>query len=63
MDGWSWEATDQDLWQTFKNYKEERIDGLMYNGGHNPETYKRVGKLWKNAGDGIPYLVTTMVQG
>ena len=43
-------TTDQELSERFMDYKEKGIDGLMYNGGHEPETYKRVGSLVKNAG-------------
>lgn len=57
------EATDQELMATFKNYKEKGIDGLMYNGGHNPETYTRVGKLVKDAGMEFHTWIPTMVQG
>ena len=56
-------ATDQELSEKFKNYKEKGIDGLMYNGGHDPETYKRVGKLVKDAGMEFHTWVPTMVQG
>ena len=30
--------------------KNVGIDGLMYNGGHKPETYARVRKIVKDAG-------------
>lgn len=56
-------ATDQELLATFKDYKEKGIDGLMYNGGQDPETYKRVGKLVKEAGMEFHTWVPTMVQG
>src|SRR5690606_24275691 len=57
------EATDQELMATFKKYKEKGIDGLMYNGGHDPETYKRVGKLVKESGMEFHTWIPTMVQG
>lgn len=57
------DATDQELLATFKDYKGKGIDGLMYNGGQNPETYKRVGKLVKEAGMEFHTWVPTMVQG
>ncbi|MDX1327162.1 MAG: hypothetical protein R3299_05605, partial [Arenibacter sp.] len=57
------EATDQELLTTFKDYKQKGIDGLMYNGGQDPETYKRVGKLVKEAGLEFHTWVPTMVQG
>ncbi|WP_026808872.1 glycoside hydrolase family 10 protein [Arenibacter latericius] len=57
------EATDQELLATFKDYKEKGIDGLMYNGGQDPKTYERVGKLVKEAGLEFHTWVPTMVQG
>ncbi|MCM4163262.1 MULTISPECIES: hypothetical protein [unclassified Arenibacter] len=57
------EATDQELLATFKKYKEKGIDGLMYNGGHDPETYMRVGKLVKESGMEFHTWIPTMVQG
>lgn len=56
-------ATDQELTERFMDYKEKGIDGLMYNGGHDPETYKRVGALVKNAGMEFHAWIPTMVQG
>ena len=38
-------ATDQELATKFNDFKEKGIDGLMYSGGHDPATYKRVGAL------------------
>lgn len=56
------EASDQELLDQFKELKSKGIDGLMYNGGHDPETYKRVGKLVKEAGIGFQAWIPTMVQ-
>ncbi len=56
-------ATDQELRAQFKDLKEKGIDGLMYNGGHDPTTYKRVGKLVKEAGMEFHTWIPTMVQG
>lgn len=57
------DANDQELRETFKDYKAKGIDGLMYNGGHDPETYKRVGALVKEAGMEFHAWIPTMVQG
>ncbi|WP_136468126.1 hypothetical protein [Flagellimonas onchidii] len=57
------EATDEELKAQFKDLKQKGIDGLMYNGGHDPETYKRVGKLVKDAGMKFHAWIPTMVQG
>ncbi len=57
------EATDQELTTQFEDLKAKGIDGLMYNGGHDPATYKRVGKLVKEAGMEFHTWIPTMVQG
>ena len=57
------DSTDQELRTTFEDFKEKGIDGLMYNGGQNPETYKRVGALVKEAGMEFHTWIPTMVQG
>ncbi len=56
-------ATDQELIDKFKEYKTKGIDVLMYNGGHDPATYKRVGALVKEAGMEFHTWIPTMVQG
>ncbi|QLG43951.1 glycoside hydrolase family 10 protein [Costertonia aggregata] len=55
--------SDEELLIKFKDFKDKGIDGLMYNGGHNPETYKRVGALVKQAGMQFHAWIPTMVQG
>ncbi len=55
--------TDKELTAQFKDLKEKGIDGLLYNGGHDPETYERVGKLVKKAGMEFHTWIPTMVQG
>ncbi|RCW37611.1 hypothetical protein [Marinilabilia salmonicolor] len=57
------EATDQELAQQFSDLKNKGIDALMYNGGHDPATYHRVGKIAKEAGLEFHAWVPTMVQG
>jgi len=56
------EATDAELATEFADLKSKGIDGLMYNGGQDPETYKRVGKLVKEAGMEFHAWIPTMVQ-
>lgn len=57
------EASDEELLAEFKDFKSKGIDGLMYNGGHDPKTYERVGKLVKQAGMEFHTWIPTMVQG
>lgn len=61
--GHSKEKTDEELKEQFKDLKKKGIDGIMYNGGHDPETYRRVGKIVKNTGMEFHTWVPTMVQG
>lgn len=56
------DATDTEILQNFTDLKNKGIDGLMYNGGQNPETYSRVGKLAKAAGLEFHTWIPTMVQ-
>lgn len=56
-------STDQELKDQFTDLKNKGIDGLMYNGGQNPDTYKRVGKIAKDAGLEFHTWIPTMVQG
>jgi len=49
--------------QVEPDYPERGIDGLMYNGGHNPETYARVGKIAKNASLEFHAWIPTLIQG
>ncbi|QCX39844.1 hypothetical protein FF125_15870 [Aureibaculum algae] len=56
------EATDAELLTSFKGFKDHGVDGLMYNGGQNPETYKRVGKIAKEAGLEFHTWIPTMRQ-
>lgn len=57
------EATDTELLANFNDLKSKGIDGLMYNGGQDPATYKRVGALVKKAGMEFHTWIPTMVQG
>jgi len=55
-------ATDSEILQKFTDLKNKGIDGLMYNGGHDPSTYSRVGKLAKEAGLEFDAWIPTMIQ-
>lgn len=55
-------ATDAELQAKFNDLKTKGIDGLMYSGGQDPETYKRVGKLVKQAGMEFHTWIPTLVQ-
>lgn len=57
------EATNEELKAKFEDYKQKGIDGLMYNGGQDPETYRRVGPIAKAAGLAFHTWIPTMVQG
>lgn len=54
--------TDEDLLGYFKDLKNKGVDRLMYSAGHDPETYKRVGKIAKNVGLEFHTWIPTMVQ-
>jgi hypothetical protein len=56
------ELTDQQLRDQFTDLKNKGIDGLMYNGGQDPETYRRVGKIAKDAELEFYAWIPTMVQ-
>lgn len=56
------EASDAEILEKFNTFKEHGIDGVMYNGGQNPEIYKRVGKLAKDAGLEFHTWIPTMIQ-
>jgi len=56
-------ATDVELKTQFTDFKEKGLDGLMYSAGHDPEVYRRVGKIAKAAGLEFHAWIPTMVQG
>lgn len=56
------EATDEEIKEQFTNLKDRGVDGLMYNGGQDPDTYRRVGKIAKEAGLAFHTWIPTMVQ-
>ncbi|MCY1723020.1 hypothetical protein OU798_21915 [Prolixibacteraceae bacterium Z1-6] len=55
-------ATDSEILENFIGLKSKGIDGLMYNGGHDPAIYSRVGKLAKEAGLEFHTWIPTMIQ-
>ena len=55
-------ATDQEIATYFADLKAKGIDALRYNGGHDPATYERVGKLAHEAGLEFNAWIPTMVQ-
>ena len=54
--------SDEQIKAEFENLKSKGVDGLMYNGGQNPQTYERVGKLAKESGLEFHAWIPTMVQ-
>lgn len=56
------DATDQEIKGAFEDLKSKGIDVLMYNGGQDPEVYRRVGRIAKSAGLGFHTWIPTMVQ-
>jgi len=56
-------ASDMDLKESFDDLKLKGIDGLMFNGGQDPATYSRVGKIAKKAGLEFHTWIPTMRQG
>ena len=55
-------TTDEEIKANFRDLKSKGIIGLMYNGGHDPETYRRVGGIAKEAGLEFHAWVPTMIQ-
>lgn len=61
-DEYSDTASDADLKNQFEDLKNKGVDGLMYSAGHDPETYRRVGKIAKAEGLEFHTWIPTMVQ-
>jgi len=57
------DLTDQEILAEFSDLRSKGIIGLLYNGGQDPATYKRVGKLAKDADLEFHAWIPTMVQG
>ncbi len=56
-------ATDQEILDNFTDLKNKGIIGLLYNGGHDPLTYKRVGAIAHEVGLEFQTWIPTMIQG
>lgn len=56
------DASDEEIAANFADLKSKGIDALMYNGGHNPETYQRVGKIARETGLELHAWIPTMLQ-
>jgi len=56
------EASDTEIQAQFRDLKNKGIVGLLYNGGHDPKTYRRVGAIAKEAGLEFHTWIPTMVQ-
>ena len=56
------DATDEDLKAQFDDLKSKGVDRLMYSAGHDPEVYRRVGKIAKASGLEFHTWIPTMVQ-
>ena len=54
--------TDLEIKDQFTDYKNKGIIGLMYSGGHDPETYRRVGGIAKEVGLEFHAWIPTMIQ-
>ena len=54
--------TDKEIKASFMDLKNKGIIGLLYNGGHDPETYKRVGGIAKEVGLEFHTWIPSMVQ-
>src|SRR5210317_1784922 len=56
------DATDQELKAQFQDLKDKGIDGLMYSGGQDPETYRHIGKIVKEVGLEFHAWIPTLIQ-
>jgi hypothetical protein len=56
-------ASDKDIKGEFTDLRNKGIIGLMYNGGHDPETYRRVGRIAREAGLEFHAWIPAMIQG
>ncbi|MDH5398076.1 MAG: hypothetical protein OEX02_08020 [Cyclobacteriaceae bacterium] len=56
------ELSDQEIREEFRDLKARGIDGLMYNGGQDAETYHRVGTIAKEEGLKFHAWIPTMLQ-
>ena len=56
-------ATDEEIRDNFTDLKNKGIIGLLYNGGHDPLTYKRVGGIAHELGLEFQPWIPSMIQG
>jgi hypothetical protein len=56
-------ATDEEIRNDFTDLKSRGIIGLLYNGGHDPATYRRVGSIAKEVGLEFHTWIPAMIQG
>lgn len=56
-------ATDKEIRSNFTDLRDKGIVGLLYNGGHDPLTYKRVGGIAHEVGLEFQTWIPTMIQG
>ena len=56
-------ATDEEIRANFTDLKNKGIIGLLYNGGHDPLTYKRVGGIAQELGLEFQTWIPSMIQG
>jgi len=56
------QQTDKHFKHEFKDYKHKGIDVVLFNGGQNPEFYRRVGQIAKKKGLGFEAWIPTMMQ-
>jgi len=57
------DAADHEIKEHFTDLNNKGIDGLMYNAGHDPETYRRVGRIAKEVGLEFYAWIPTLMQG
>ena len=56
------QATDAQLAARCADLKKKGIDGILCSAGHDPETYRRIGKAVKAAGMEFEAWIPTLVQ-
>ncbi len=56
------DASEEQIREEFTELAERGITGLMYHGGHAPDTYRRVGRIAREAGLEFHAWIPTMLQ-
>lgn len=54
--------SEKEMKVQFKDLKKKGIDGIMFNGGRDPEVYRRVGKMVKETGMEFHAWIPTLIQ-